>query len=168
MVFAWVCISRPLLPAPLRVRTSQEAFEKTVQPRHPLITVTALPVPIATRSACRKVFEKLCDDFGSKRRERVVRLDVPLRAFDGPASSISNRLGGTRLTAAGTFVGPGGPALAAGLDDLCAGLRDSIRAAYEARKAAYEAEVGGLCVSWQWSTLCVQLSGDAIIDIVCA
>jgi hypothetical protein len=89
------------------------------------------------------VFEKLCDDFGSKRRERVVRLDVPLRAFDGPASSISNRLGGTRLTAAGTFVGPGGPALSAGLDDICAGLRDSIRAAYEARKAAYEAEVRG-------------------------
>lgn len=89
------------------------------------------------------MFEKLCDDFGSKRRERVVRLDVPLRAFDGPASSISNRLGGTRLTAAGTFVGPGGPALSAGLDDICAGLRDSIRAAYEARKAAYEAEVRG-------------------------
>lgn len=108
---------------------------------------------------CRKVFEKLCDDFGSKRRERVVRLDVPLRAFDGPASSISNRLGGTRLTAAGTFVGPGGPALSAGLDDICAGLRDSIRAAYEARKAAYEAEVRG----WAgcFCACCYQLSDGA-------
>jgi hypothetical protein len=91
------------------------------------------------------VFEKLCDDFGSKRRERVVRLDVPLRAFDGPGSSISTRLGGSRLTATGTFVGPGGTALAAGLDDLCAGLRDSIRSAFEARKMAYDAEVGCCC-----------------------
>jgi len=96
-----------------------------------------------------KVYEKLCDDFGSKRRERVVRLDVPLRAFDGPTSttstsSSSSRPGACRLTAtaaAGTFVGPGGTALAAGLDDLCAGLRDSIRAAFETRKMAYDAEV---------------------------
>jgi hypothetical protein len=88
------------------------------------------------------VFEKLCDDFGSKRRERVVRLDVPLRAFDGPASSMGSRPGTSWLTAAGTFVGPGGTALTAGLDDLCAGLRDSVRAAFEARKMAYDAEVG--------------------------
>lgn len=103
---------------------------------------------------CRKVFEKLCDDFGSKRRERVVRLDVPLRAFDSPASSssASARHGASsRLNASGNFVGPGGTALAAGLDELCAGLRDSIRAAFEARKMAYDAEVGcgvvtGSCV----------------------
>eukprot|EP00878_Enallax_costatus_P028549 GHUV01030842.1.p1 GENE.GHUV01030842.1~~GHUV01030842.1.p1 ORF type:complete len:447 (+),score=91.95 GHUV01030842.1:177-1517(+) len=37
--------------------------------------------------AAKKVFEKLCDDFGSKRRERVVRLDIPLRAFDAPSAS---------------------------------------------------------------------------------
>lgn len=108
---------------------------------HKLCLLSAQSIP------CRKVFEKLCDDFGSKRRERVVRLDVPLQAFDSPASSsasASPRHGGTssRLNASGNFVGPGGTALAAGLDELCAGLRDSIRAAFEARKMAYDAEVG--------------------------
>jgi hypothetical protein len=76
-----------------------------------------------------------------------VRLDVPLRAFDSPASSSSASARGhgttsSRLNASGNFVGPGGTALAAGLDELCAGLRDSIRAAFEARKMAYDAEVG--------------------------
>jgi hypothetical protein len=98
--------------------------------------------------ARRRVFEKLCDDFASKRRERVVRLDIPLQAFKGPAaagsqrgSSISGRPG-SGVLAGGQQQGLGvWGAGATGLDELCIGLRDSIRAAFEARQAAYDAEV---------------------------
>jgi hypothetical protein len=98
----------------------------------------------------RRVYEKLCDEFASKRRERVVRLDIPLQAFTGPAGTASQR-GSQSSGRQGFGVQGGGQAQqglgvwgagATGLDDLCNGLRDSIRAAFEARQAAYDAEVG--------------------------
>jgi hypothetical protein len=97
----------------------------------------------------RRVFEKLCDDFASKRRERVVRLDIPLQAFQGPAAASSQRSGSSITGRPGSGVLAGGQqqglgvwgAGATGLDELCIGLRDSIRAAFEARQAAYDAEV---------------------------
>lgn len=99
-----------------------------------------------------KVFEKLCDDFGSKRRERVVRLDVPLRAFDGPGAPAASAAAagarargqqGAAAVAAPSAVAAAGGGLmaAAGLPELAAGLRDSIRTAFEARQVAYDAEV---------------------------
>eukprot|EP00879_Flechtneria_rotunda_P030265 GHRR01032877.1.p1 GENE.GHRR01032877.1~~GHRR01032877.1.p1 ORF type:complete len:274 (+),score=89.72 GHRR01032877.1:558-1379(+) len=113
----------------------------------------------------RKVFEKLCDDFGAKRREQVVRLDVPLQAFDTPTGSGGSRtarLGGSSpadygvvgQASAGSNWGLG----ASGLDELAAALRDSIRAAFEARQSAYDAEVRRLLnerrdPKWSFTTL---------------
>jgi hypothetical protein len=137
-----VCCLRLCLPVRVPSQSLCTAF---TAPAH------ALHTPHRTAPRSRRVFEKLCDDFGSKRRERVVRLDVPLRAFDAPgsgasgsSSSSSSMRGSTARLAPGTFVGPGGTALAAGLEDLAAGLRDSIRAAFEARQTAYDAEARGV------------------------
>ena len=65
-----------------------------------------------------KVLEAMRKDLGSKRRERVVRLDPPPPG-GGPASRTS----------------------LAGLPELEAALTEAIRASFEARAAAYEEEV---------------------------
>ena len=66
------------------------------------------------------MFEKLRDEFGSKKRERCVRLDIPLRAFE-PSSQ--QRVG------------------VIGLEECEWGLKECIRANFEARQAAYNVEV---------------------------
>jgi hypothetical protein len=92
----------------------------------------------------RKVYERLVDDFGTKRRERVVRLDVPMQAFQ-PQGGTGGRGGRGQqqqqqqalqgvANAAGGLVIPG-------LDQYCAALRDSVRVCFEARQSAYAAEV---------------------------
>ncbi|KAF6250949.1 hypothetical protein COO60DRAFT_1645717 [Scenedesmus sp. NREL 46B-D3] len=115
----------------------------------------------------KRVFEKVCDDFASKRRERVVRMDIPLQAFTGPAAAAAasqrSMQGGGRpgsgVLAGGQQQGVGvWGAGATGLEELCIGLRDSIRAAFEARQAAYDAEVRRLLnerrdPKWSFTTL---------------
>ena len=75
----------PLLPAP-------QPHTKTTPPN---------PFKFKTNKinkTQRRVFERLRDDFASKRRERVVRLDVPMRLFDpgggGGFGSAASRYGG--------------------------------------------------------------------------
>ncbi|WIA35160.1 hypothetical protein OEZ86_003632 [Tetradesmus obliquus] len=122
--------------------------------------------------SARRVFEKLCDDFASKRRERVVRLDIPLQAFTGPAAAAAARSGSSSSSRPGYGVQAGGSAQgvgvwgagATGLDELCTGLRDSIRAAFEARQAAYDAEVRRLLNERRdpgWSFLTLYLVKDS-------
>jgi hypothetical protein len=115
--------------------------------------------------ACSKVMEKLIDDFGSKKRRRVVRLDLSLRAFANPSgtgvtssvtSGVTSSAGSvtSSAAAAGAAAGQGGLERAGllpvpGVTEYCAGLRESIRACFEVRQEAYVNEVsGGVCVSF--------------------
>ena len=66
------------------------------------------------------MLETLAHDFRSKRRDRVLRLDVQ----------------------------PGRPGAVLGLEDLCATLKDVIKATFEARAKAYDDEVQPLLSVW--------------------
>ena len=92
------------------------------------------------------MFDRLKDDFGTKRRERVVRLDVPLRAFD-PGASPARRGGGLPGQPGGMAgVGGGGvappPTGVGGREAGDGARRVARRAGLEARQAGYDAEVG--------------------------
>jgi hypothetical protein len=110
-----------------------------------------LSASLAPPNPRRKVFERLKDDFASKRRERVVRIDVPLRAFEpGGAATAAARgwaAAAAALRAGGAGAGGGGgafapaPAGVLGLEDWDAALRDALRAGFEARQAGYDMEV---------------------------
>jgi hypothetical protein len=100
------------------------------------------PLPAHARyRPCRKVFERLKDDFASKRRDRVARLDVPMRIFD-PASSRAPRGIAAFAGGTGSVPGPPDPGVV-GLEEWDAALRDALRAGFEARQAGYDAEVCG-------------------------
>ena len=68
------------------------------------------------------MFDKLVDEFSSRKQRcsRVVRLDLPHRAYDAR----------------------GRRAAVAGLEELDACLRDCVRASFESRQQAYMEEVG--------------------------
>ena len=97
------------------------------------------------------------DDFGSKRRERVVRLDVPMQAFQPQPGSGRGGRGQQALqgvaNAAGGLVIPG-------LDQYSVALRESVRVCFEARQAAYAAEVRAWWEgSWEWGWNCNVIGG---------
>mmetsp|Transcript_23884 Transcript_23884/g.66233 ORF Transcript_23884/g.66233 Transcript_23884/m.66233 type:complete len:1100 (-) Transcript_23884:40-3339(-) len=83
----------------------------------------------------KRVFEKIRDDFNSKKRERCVRLDTPVMTSQGPLSGPCD-----------------------GLHELEAFLKASVAASFEARQAAYEEEVRRLMSArmdpgWSFPTL---------------
>eukprot|EP00798_Chlamydomonas_sp_ICE-L_P014063 gene14063-20006_t len=71
------------------------------------------------KNGVKKVYDKIVDDFSPKKRERVVRLDLPHRAYDARSTSI----------------------LAFGLDDLDTSLRDCVNSSFDLRQVAYLDEI---------------------------
>lgn len=108
-----------------------------------------LPSPGQDKNA-KKVFERLQDDFGAGRKERVIRLDPPSRTSAAAAAAALAvafpRAGGSGAgpDLPGSGVGAGAAGLlpaAGGLEDLDVALRDCVRISFKARQAAYMEEV---------------------------
>ena len=100
---------------------------------------------ISQDKGAKKVFDKLCDEFGStpRHRERVVRLD-PFAAGSLPADTAAALLVERPLLVAPGFgVGAGAAGLptALGLEDLDVALRDCVKSSFQARQSAYMDEV---------------------------